>query len=81
MTDRIRSLKEKILSHISSLRLKNIFECLNQIFHDFCTDATIGKDKLKKLYADETKLDFSEVPEPDILYQISKAISLGAYIF
>ncbi len=44
----------------------------NKVFKEYCTDASIGKDKIRYLYADLTKLDYETVPEPDILYKIAK---------
>ena len=44
----------------------------NKLHNDLCTDAGIGKDKLRIFYAERTGLNLADVPAPDVLYSIAK---------
>ena len=43
----------------------------NKINSDLCTDAGIGKDKLRVFYAERTGMNLADVPGPDMLYRIA----------
>jgi glucokinase len=49
----------------------------NKINNDLCTDASIGKDKLRNFYAEKTGIDIDDVPAPDVLYRIAKVQAPG----
>ena len=44
----------------------------NKLHSALCTDASVGKDKLRVFYAERTGLNLADVPAPDVLYCIAK---------
>lgn len=49
----------------------------SKLHSDLCTDADIGKDKLRVLYAERTGMNLADVPAPDTLCRIAQGAAPG----
>jgi glucokinase len=49
----------------------------NRLFPDLCTDASVGREKVQRFYAEFSNLRYTEVPESAGIYKIAKGVEPG----
>ncbi len=50
----------------------------NRLFPDLCTDASVGREKVQRFYAEFSNQRYDEVPESAVIYEIARGNESGS---